>query len=185
MIKRTLTSPNFWFALVLLLANGAMWVYALAPEGPAVQAEPRLEPDLADLRDRLREGGHSGEPFVIDITDQEAAETIAWYLEPRPNVPFAEPQVFITPEGVSARGVAEVAGLRVGVSGRAVIFLQDGVPNVTLADLDVAGVAVPGFVRNTIQSEIDAQFALAQDLPIVIDELVLEEGKATVRGTIR
>jgi hypothetical protein len=185
MIKRALTSLSFWFALVLLLANGAMWAYALAPEGPAIKIEPRLEPDLADLRDRLREGGHSGEPFILEITDQEAAETIAWYLEPRPNVPFAEPQVFITPQGVSAKGVAEVAGLRVGVSGRAVIVLEDGVPTVTLADLDVAGVAVPGFVRNTIQSEIDAQFALAQNLPVIIDELMLEEGKATVRGTIR
>jgi len=184
-VKRTWTNPNLWFVLVLLLANGAMWAYALAPEGPAIQVEPRLEQDLADLRDRLREGGHSGETFTIEITDQEAAETIAWYLKPRPNVPFAEPQVFITPQGVSARGVAEVAGLRVGVSGRAIIVLQDGVPTVTLADLDVAGVAVPGFVRNTIQSEIDAQFALAQDLPIIIDELILEAGKATVRGTIR
>lgn len=184
-MKRALTSLNFWFALILLLANGAMWAYALAPQGSAVQVEPRLEPDLADLRTRLREGGHSGEPFTIEITDQEAAETIAWYLEPRPNVPFAEPQVFITPQGVSAKGVAEVAGLRVGVSGRAIIVLKDGVPTITLADLDVAGVAVPGFVHNTIQSEIDAQFALAQNLPIVIDELILEEGKATVRGTIR
>jgi hypothetical protein len=184
-MKRALKSLNFWFALVLLLANGAMWAYALAPEGLAAQVEPRLEPDLADLRDRLREGGHGGEPFTIEITDHEAAETIAWYLKPRPNVPFAEPQVFITPQGVAAKGVAEVAGLRVGLSGRAIIVLEDGVPTVTLADLDVAGVAVPGFVRNTIQSEIDAQFALAQDLPVVIDELVLEEGKAIVQGTIR
>ncbi len=184
-MKRALTSLNFWFALILILANGAMWAYALAPEGPAVQVEPRLEPDLADLRQRLIEGGHSGEPFTIEITNQEAAETIAWYLSRHPNVPFGEPQVFITPQGVTARGVAEVAGLRVGLSGRATIILQDGVPNVTLASLDVAGVAVPGFVRNRIQSEIDAQFALAQHLPVIIDELVLEEGKATVRGTIR
>jgi hypothetical protein len=81
--------------------------------------------------------------------------------------------------------VAQVAGLRVGLTGRAQIELRDGVPYVTLADLDVAGVAVPGFVQDRIQAEIDAQFSLAQDLPIVIDEVVLEEGKATIRGTIR
>lgn len=185
MVRRTLTNPSFWLALVLLVANGAAWAYALAPEGPAVVVEPRLPPDIADLRDRLAEGGHGGESFTVEITQQEAAETIAWYLERNQNIPFREPQVFITPDGISAKGMAEIAGFRVGLSGRADIELRDGVPYVTLEDLDVAGVAVPGFVRDRIQAEIDAQFGLAQDLPLIIDELVLEEGRAAVRGTVR
>lgn len=185
MVKRTLTNLNFWIALTLLVANGVAWAYALAPEGPAVEVQPRLEPDIADLRDRLIAGGHSGELFRLEVTDQEAAETIAWYLSRHPGIPFREPQVSITPEGISARGVAEIAGLRVGLTGRAGIELREGVPYVTLEDLDVAGVAVPGFVQDRIQAEIDAQFGLAQDLPLVIDELQLEEGQAIVQGTIR
>lgn len=185
MIKRTLINLNFWIALMLLVANGVAWAYALAPEGPAVEVQPRLEPDIADLRDRLIEDGHSGESFRLEVTGQEAAETIAWYLSRHPGIPFREPQVSITPEGISARGVAEIAGLRVGLTGRAGIALREGVPYVTLEDLDVAGVAVPGFVQDRIQAEIDAQFGLAQNLPLVIDELQLEEGRATVQGTIR
>jgi hypothetical protein len=185
MIKRTLTSLNFWIALALLVANGVAWAYALTPEGPAVTVEPRLEPDIAELRQRLIEGGHSGEPFVIEITDQEAAETIAWYLQRYPRIPFGEPQVFIRPDGVLAKGVAEIAGLRVGLTGEAHIELRDGVPIVTLGDLAVAGVGVPGFVRDRIQQEIDDQFALAQTLPLIMDEPVLKEGRATVQGTIR
>lgn len=185
MVKRTLSSFNFWIALLLLIANGVMWSHALESGDPAVEVVGRLEPDIDDLRQRLIEGGHSGEPFTLEITDQEAAETIAWYLPRHPNIPFGEPQVFITPDGIAARGVAEIAGLGVDLYGEAHIELRDGVPYVTLGDLDVAGVAVPGFVRNTIQSEIDAQFALSQNLPLIIDELLLEEGKATVRGTIR
>jgi hypothetical protein len=185
MVKKTVGSLSFWFALILLLANGAMWAYALAPEGPAVTVEPRLAPSVADLREKLIEGGHSGEPFILEITDQEAAETIAWYLGRHPNIPFGQPRVFITPEGIIARGVAEIAGLRVGLTGRAQIELRDGVPIVMLKDLDVAGMAVPGFVRDRIQAEIDAQFSLAQDLPLIVDELILETGRATARGTIR
>jgi len=184
-MKRTLTSLNFWIALVLLAANGAAWAYALAPEGPAVKVVPRLEPDLAALREKLREGGHGGEPFAVEITDQEAAETIAWYLEAHPNVPFRDPQVSIRPEGVTAEGVAEVLGLRIGLSGRAAIRLRDGIPLVTMEDLHLAGLAVPGFVRDRIQAEIDAQFSLAQNLPVIIDEIKLEEGRATIRGKIR
>ncbi len=185
MVKKTVGSPNFWFALILLLANGLAWAYALAPEGPAVAVEPRLEPDLVALREKLIEGGHGGESFTLEVTDQEAAETIAWYLRGHPGIPFREPQVSITPDGIAASGVAEIAGLRVGLTGKARIVLRNGIPLVTLADLEVAGVAVPGFVQNRIQQEIDDQFALAQDLPVTIDELLLEEGKATVRGTIR
>jgi hypothetical protein len=133
----------------------------------------------------LIEGGHSGEPFHVEVTDQEAAETVAWYLQRHPSIPFGEPQVFITAQGIQASGVAQIAGLRVSLTGRAGLELQDGVPYVTLVDLDVAGLAVPGFVQARIQDEIDAQFALAQDLPVQIDEWLLEEGKATVRGTIR
>mgnify|MGYP000211082160 CR=1 FL=1 len=44
------------------------------------------------------------------------------------------------PDGVAARGVAEIAGLRVGLSGKAYIELLDGVPIVQLGDLDVGGV---------------------------------------------
>ena len=183
--KRILFNPNLWFALALLLANGAMWAYALTPEGAAMQVEPRLEPGLADLRDRLREGGHGGESFALEITDQEAAETIAWYLARHPRIPFARPQVFITPEGIAAQGVAEIAGLRVGVRGQADIELRNGVPFVALQRLDLAGVGVPPFVRDRIQAELDAQFALAQRLPVVIEELVLGDGVVTVRGVIR
>jgi hypothetical protein len=184
MARRTVTNPSFWIALVLLVANGMAWAYALAPEGRAV-VEPRLEPGIEDLRDRLVEGGHSGEPFLLEVTDQQAAETIAWYLVRNPRIPFREPQVSIDPGGVSAAGVAEIAGLRVRLTGQAHIELRDGVPHVTLADLDVAGVAVPGLIQDRIQDEIEDQFGRAQDLPLIVDELALEEGKATVRGTIR
>jgi hypothetical protein len=185
MVKRTLGNLSFWFALILLLANGVAWAYALAPGGPVVVVEPRLAPGVAALRQTLSDGGHSGEPFTLEITDREAAETIAWYLSNHPDIPFGEPQVFIRPDGISARGMAEIAGLRVGLSGKVNVVLREGVPIVTLRDLDVAGVAVPGLVRDQIQAEIDTQFAQALNLPLIIDELVLETGKATVRGTIR
>ena len=94
------------FALVLIVANGGAWLYALAPEGPAVVVDPQLEPDLADLRQRLIEGGHNGEPFSVEVTDLEAAQTIAWYLARHPRIPFRDPQVAIAPGGVTATGAA-------------------------------------------------------------------------------
>jgi hypothetical protein len=185
MIRRSVTSVSFWMALVLLAANGVAWVYVVAPEGPAVMVEPRLEPGVAELGQRLSDGGHSGEPFHLEITDQEAAETIAYFLDRNPDVPFRDVEVLIHPGGITANGVGELAGLRVGVVVQLRIALRDGLPVVTVQDLQLAGVGVPGFVRNRIQDELDTQFSAAQNLPLVIDELTLQDGQGTLRGTIR
>jgi hypothetical protein len=184
-IAAALKSPSLWFLALLLLANAAAWTSALAPEKVRV-VEPRLEPDLTALRERLIEGGHSGEPFTVVVTNQEAEETIAWYLDRHPRVPFANPRVAIYPDVIEARGESNVAGLRVGLHGRARIVLQDGVPVVTVEELGIAGLTVPGFVRQRIQQEVDAQFDLdAQTFPVTITHFELTEGQAIVEGTIR
>ena len=136
--------------------------------------------------ERLIEGGHSGEPFTVVVTNQEAEETIAWYLSGHPRVPFANPRVEIHPDVIEARGEAHVAGLRVGLHGQARIVLQDGVPIVTVEDLGMAGLSVPGFVRRRIQQEVDAQFDLSgRQLPVIITRFELTEGQAVVEGSIR
>lgn len=81
--------------------------------------------------------------------------------------------------------MAEIAGLRVGITGRAVVSLRDGVPLVRVSELDVGGVGVPGVVRREIQAQIDAQFRQAENLPVIIDDLRFEAGRAIVRGKIR
>jgi len=184
-IVAALKSPSVWILTLLLIANGVAWASALAP-GEARVIEPRLEPDLAALRERLSEGGHSGEPFTVVVTNQEAEETIAWYLDRHPRVPFANPRVEIHPDVIEARGEANVAGLRVGLHGRARIVLQDGLPIVTVEDLGMAGLSVPGFVRQRIQQEVNTQFAVdPQTFPVTIIRFELTEGRAIVEGTIR
>jgi hypothetical protein len=174
-----------WILALLLLANGVAWVSALAPREIRF-IEPRLEADLAALRERLIEGGHAGEPFTVVVTNQEAEETIAWFLDRHPRVPFANPRVDIGQDLIEAWGEANVAGLRVGLHGRARIVLQDGLPIVTVEDLGMAGLAVPGFVRQRIQQEVDAQFDLdAETFPVTITRFELTEGQAIVEGTIR
>ena len=82
-------------------------------------------------------------------------------------------------------GEAHVAGLRVGLEGRASVLVRDGIPIITVEHLGMAGVSVPGFVRQRIQAEIDRQLAKAYNLPIAFDTLELEEGQGSATGTIR
>ena len=184
-LPRSLRNLNLWIVVALLAANGLAWALTLTARGPAHVVEPKLDPDLADLRERLIEGTHHGESFEATITNLEAEQTITWYLERHPNVPFRYPRVAIHPDGIEVWGEAHVAGLRVGLEGRADIVLRDGVPVTTVEHLGMAGVSVPDFVRRRIQAEIDKQLALAHNLPVVIETFELQEGQVTANGTIR
>lgn len=184
---RTLLKPiNLYIGLILLTANGLAWAQALAPSGPAYVAEPVLEPDLSDLRDRLREGGHSGERFELNVTGKEAAESIAWFLGNHPEIPFEHPRVEFHPDEVEAWGEVEVLGLRLSIHGQATMVLEDGIPAVTLTDTNVAGAPVPGFVLEAVQNAVYGQVDLSnRELPVIFETLELREGEAVASGTIR
>ena len=184
-LTRSLRNLNLWIVVALLAANGLAWALTFTARAPAYVVEPKLDPDLADLRERLIEGTHHGESFEATVTNLEAEQTITWYLERHPNVPFRYPRVAIHPDGIEVWGEAHVAGLRVGLEGRANIVLRDGVPITTVEHLGMAGVSIPNFVRRRIQAEIDKQLALAHDLPVILETFELQEGQVTANGTIR
>ena len=186
LIHSLLKPINLYVALILLAANGLAWASALAPSGPTYVAEPVLEPDLADLRSRLREGGHSGERFELNVTGQEAAESIAWFLGNHPEIPFEQPRVQFHPDVVEAWGDVEVLGMRLSIHGQATMVLQNGIPIVTLTDISVAGAPVPGFVLQAVQDAVYEQVDLSQrELPVIFETLELREGEAVASGTIR
>ena len=184
---RTLLKPiNLWIALALLIANGLAWATALASSGPSYIAEPILEPSLDDLRNRLIEGGYSGEPFELHITDREAAESIAWAIDKSPEIPFRNPRIAIHPDVIEAWGEVKVLGLKLSIHIWATVVLEDGVPIFTIADLEVAGAPVPGFVLEAVQDAVYEQVDLSnRKLPVIFETLELREGEAVASGTIR
>jgi hypothetical protein len=184
---RTLLKPiNLWIALALLIANGMAWMTTLASSGPSYIAEPILEPSLADLRNRLIEGGHSGEQLELHVTGREAAETITWFIDKHPEIPFRNPRIAIHPGIIEAWGEVELLGLKLSIHGWATMVLENNVPIVTLTDLEVAGAPVPGFVLEAVQDAIYDQVDLSnRELPVIFEMLELREGEAVADVTIR
>ncbi len=175
---------HLWIALGLLLANGLAWLGATAAPLPP-EVEPRLDPQIATIREKLWSGKASGEAFSIVITEQMAAEAVAWFLARHPEVPFSHPQVEIDSQGVTGRGLAHVFGLRTPVYGRASLTLRNGVPVVTIQAIGVAGATAPDFVMRAISAEVEAQFSQSQNLPVNLSRLELGQGTITVEGTFR
>jgi hypothetical protein len=155
-------------------------------KGSEREVEPRLNPQLVDLREKLKAGTHHGEPFEVSVTNTEMEEAIAWYVQRRPRIPFRNPHVSIHPHGVEARGEARVGKLHVGVGGQATIALQDGLPVITVDRLELGKAGLPPRLLSQVQGELDKQIVGGrEDLPVIVEAVRLEEGRLTVRGKIR
>ena len=90
--SRLRRSLHLWIALGLLLANGLAWVNSASAAMPP-SARPRLDPQISAIREKLWSGKAKGETFQIVITEQMAAEAVAWFLARHPEVPFSHPEV--------------------------------------------------------------------------------------------
>ncbi|MBK6327442.1 MAG: hypothetical protein IPF56_16125 [Chloroflexi bacterium] len=173
---------NIWLALVLLVANLAAWV-SVASRVNLVEAAPILHPEIAEIRAHWQARDAVGETFSVVVTDQMAMETLAWFIAPRPNLPFSHPQVAIHPDGVVGGGLVHVAGLRTPVFGRASIYLEDGKLQAVVEEVGIAGTKAPGFVL----AAIDQAQAVYDEmsLPIEVTRLELREGEVLVEGVYR
>jgi hypothetical protein len=174
---------NVWIGVVLISANLFAWSGLLLAAPEPYMVEPIRDPEIVALLDYIRSGDHSGETWKVTLTEQEAEQTITWYLHRYPQIPFAHPRVEITPNYVVGEGDATIAGLRVHVGGRARITVQnDGLPRVQILELSLP---VPGPIRQAIENEIQEQLQRADMLPVRFISAEWYEGEVIVQGVIR
>ncbi|MCP4361071.1 MAG: hypothetical protein GY796_23940 [Chloroflexi bacterium] len=173
---------NLLIGLILIAANAIAW-FSVASRVELVEAAPILHPEIAEIRTHWQAGDAVGETFSVLVTDQMAMETAAWFIEPRPNLPFSHPQIEIHPDGVVGGGLVYFMGLRTPVFGRATIYLENGKPQGIIEEVGVAGTKAPAFVLAAIKQ---GQAVYDQmSLPIEVTKLELREGEVLVEGVYR
>ena len=180
--KRLLKQPNLWIATTIILFNFFAWYHFLLPESKPYVVEPIRDPEVVTLLDYIRSGDHSGETWEVTLTELEAEQTITWYLQRYPQIPFAHPQIEITPDYVAGKGDATIIGMDIEVGGKAQITLKDGLPIVHILELNLP---IPGPIRETIDQEIQRQLGRAELLPVRFTDAEWREGEVIVRGYIR
>ena len=184
-LKQIAQAKSLWFALILLLANG--WAWSRAATEELVEVEPILHPHIHEIRAHWQARDAVGETFSVVITDQEAAETIAWYIEGHPGIPFSHPQVQFDPDGVTAGGLAHLANLRMYVYGRGKATLVNKRPFVEVQELGFASASAPGFLMALLQEQVAQLQSTYGNLPIPIDitRIELREGEILMEGIYR
>lgn len=147
---------------------------------------PRLARELEEFKEKVRAGTHHGESFELTVADTELEETLAWYAKRHAGAPLPETSISIDPNGIGLSGKVQLGGLKAEVTGRADVYLQNGVPALSIVELKMGTAALPEFVRLQIEEQLNRQLLLREDeLPVIVEELELEEGQLTMRGLIR
>jgi hypothetical protein len=177
-----LNHPDLWIAIALITANLFTWAKHLSALPEPHVVDPIRDPEVVALLEYIGSGDHSGETWEVTLTELEAEQTITWYLQRYPQIPFEHPQVKITPDYVAGEGDATIAGLRMHVGGKAHITLEDGLPVIEILELSLP---VPGPIREAIEQEIRTQLQRAELLPVRFTSAEWYEGKVIVRGIIR
>ena len=173
---------NLLIALALIVANAFAW-FSVASRVELVEAAPILHPEIAEIREHWQARDAVGETFSVVVTDQMAMETVAWFIEPRPNLPFSHPQIEIHPDGVVGGGLVYFMGMRTPVYGRAPLYLEDGKLQGIIEEGGIAGTKAPAFVLAAIKQ---GQAVYDQmSLPIEVTKLELHEGQVLVEGVYR
>ena len=149
---------NFWFVTGLILANIFAWIFLFLQISEPYVVEAVRDQEVIALLEHIRSGDHSGESWQVTLTELEAEQTITWYLRRYPQIPFAHPQVEITPDYIAGEGDVTLSGLRIHVGGKARITLENGLPVVDILDLSLP---LPGPLREAIEREIQAQLRRA------------------------
>jgi hypothetical protein len=175
----------------------AIWPSAPTPPPSSSEATPQAEqplisspllmadPEITSLVGLNTEMRRSAPGRAVQIRYQEAALNgeIAALLENNPELPYRNVHVDLKRDGVIVTGDATVLGFQVSTEANGTVHAQECLPQMEIETISIAGVLTPGFVKDQIKEMIlEAMAWYPADYPLCVEQIVLEETRATVYG---
>jgi hypothetical protein len=146
---------------------------------------PPLPAQVAELQARVQRGEHQT-PYALTLTDDELTATARHFLAQSDDVPFAQVRVAVVGSHLEVSGVTTGLAVAVPVKVVANAVSLDGAPVVSVADVDVGGLALPPFVREQVLREANQAVDLSRyDLAVTVDAVTLRPGVLEARGMVR
>ncbi len=143
------------------------------------------DPEISSLTRLDAELDRSAPGRPVQIRYQEGAlnDEIATLSKNNPDLPFRDVWVDFQRDGVVITGRTTVLGFRVNAEIEGTVEAQDCVPHLQIESVSVAGVLTPSFVRDQVKDLLlEAMTWYPADYPLCLEQIVLEETRASIYG---
>jgi hypothetical protein len=144
-----------------------------------------LDPAISSLTqlDSEMDRSATGRPVQIRYTEETLNREIAMLSQNNPALPFRNVLVDMQQDGVVVTGKVTVLGFQVDAKATGTVSVQDCLPQLEVEHISMSGVMTPRFVRDQVEALLlEAMSWYPADYPLCLEQIVLEETKATVYG---
>ncbi len=171
------------------------WIATAAPPDTPATPEPEAtlvsspllmaNPEINSLAQLNAEMNRSAPERPVQIRFQEDAlnREFAAMRENHPELPYRNVKIDLKRDRVIVTGNVTVFGFEVDTKITGKVVAQDCLPNFEVATVSVAGLMTLPFIRDQIGELIrEAMTWYPADFPLCLEQIVLEETRATVYG---
>ncbi|MEJ2732783.1 MAG: hypothetical protein P8189_04290 [Anaerolineae bacterium] len=156
------------------------------PEATGVRTPLLLaDPEISSLAALNAEMSRSAPNRAVQIRYQEEAlnREIAVLSTNNPDLPFRDVYVDLQRNRVVVTGETTVLGFQVSAEVTGSVSVQECRPQLEIETVFVAGVMTPQFVKDQVEEMVlEAMDWYPVDYPLCLEQIVLEETRATVYG---
>jgi hypothetical protein len=154
---------------------------------PLLLIRPLLlaDPEFHNLATLNAEMARSAPGRVVQIRYQEAVlnQEIHTLCENNPDLPLRNVQVDLRRDQVVLTGQTTFFGFQINARVCGTITVHDCRPEIEIQTIDMAGILTPPVVRNQIEQQtLEAMTWYPADYPLCLEQIVLEETRATIYG---
>ena len=143
------------------------------------------DPEISNLALLDAEMDRSAPDRAVQIRYQESTlnAEIATLWRNNPDLPYRDVWVDLMRDQVVITGRITVLGFRVNGEIAGQVVVKDCVPVLEIERVGIAGVMTPSFVRDQVESMVlEAMTWYPADYPLCVEQIVLEETRATLYG---
>jgi hypothetical protein len=148
---------------------------------PLLMANPEFK-NLNSLDGEMKRSA-VGRPVQIRYQEEALNQEIAALIDNNPSLPYSDVYVDLKRDQVVVRGNTVVLGFQVSAEVTGRVTVSDCRPQVEIESISLVGLLAPTFVQDQIKDMfLEALDWYPADYPLCLEQIVLEEGRATVYG---
>jgi hypothetical protein len=124
-----------------------------------------------------------GRPVLIRYSEAILNEELTVLLVSNAELPYDNVYVDLQPNQLTMTGDVEVVGFEVSTTVVGSVVAEECRPRVQISSVSIGGVVTPGFIQEQVeQLVLEALDWYPVDYPLCLDQIVIEEERATVYG---